>query len=69
MEAQGFVSKFHRLEKPDRDRIASKPQGPFGIIVLDQKRLRLKDLVSLLFVTLRPDNPSYTADTAAGPGF
>ena len=39
--------------------------GLFGIMILYHNPLGLKDFVSLLFVTLRPDNPGYTADTTA----
>ncbi len=39
--------------------------GALGIIILSNKYFKLKSLDTLLFVTLPPDNPGYTAGSAA----
>jgi hypothetical protein len=66
MEAQHFVSKFHRLEKAVCPNRAAPIQGkitPLNNIMISNTFL------SYVFVTLPPDNPGYTAGLAAPAGF
>jgi hypothetical protein len=66
MEAQHFVSKFHRREKtvcPNRARASQGKITPLDNIMISNTFL------SYVFVTLPPDNPGYTAGLAAPADF
>jgi hypothetical protein len=70
MEAQDFVSKFQRLEKTDRTGICENgPRGVHGKMILLNKIMKSNNFLSYVIVTLPPDNPGYTAGSAATAGF
>jgi hypothetical protein len=70
MEAQDFVSKIHRLEKTGRAEICENgPRGIQGKIILSNKIMISNTFLSYIIVTLPPDNPGYTAGSAAPTGF
>jgi hypothetical protein len=70
MEAQDFVSKIHRLEKTDRTEICENgPRGAQGKMILLNKIMISNTFSSYVIVTLPPDNPGYTAGSAALAGF
>jgi hypothetical protein len=70
MEAQDFVSKIHRLEKTDRAEICENGlRDVSGKIILSNKTMISNTFLSYVIVTLPPDNPGYTAASAAPAGF
>jgi hypothetical protein len=70
MEAQEFVSKIQRLEKTDRAQICENgPQSLQGKMILLNKLMISNTFPFYVIVTLPPDNPGYTAGSAAPAGF